>query len=68
MSILIKDTTREEREEIISKALRGDENDFFNSCDGIGGGRVEEIYKPYIEGKKEISEINAEYNAGLIHG
>lgn len=68
MSILIKDTTREEREEIVRKALYGDENDFFNSCDGIGGGRIEEIYKPYIDGEKEIAEINAEYHGSLVHG
>ena len=41
-SILIKDTTREERERIVHQA--------------------------YIDGEKEISEINAEYRAPFVRG
>ena len=40
-SILIKDTTKEEREE---------------------------IYQDYIDGKREIREINMEYNERYLHG
>ncbi len=69
-SILIKDTTREEREKIISRSLSfcGGECEFCNGCDNLGGGRVDEIYRSYIDGEKEISEINAEYNRGLVRG
>lgn len=69
-SILIKDTTREEREKIVRQALAacGGGCDFCNGCDNLGGGRIDEIYRPYIEGKKEIAEINAAYSKGLVRG
>ena len=57
-SILIKDTTKEEREEIVRRSLDcggGCEN--CSSC-WLGGGS-------YIEGKKEIAEINREYRVNL---
>ena len=68
-SILIKDTTREEREEIIRRALSGacgSECEFCSGCDNLGGGRTELLYQPYIDGEKEISEINAEYRAPFV--
>lgn len=67
-SILIKDTTREQREELIRKSMDcggGCEN--CSSC-WLGGGSPWEMYKDYIEGKKEIAEINMEYNARYLHG
>ena len=69
-SILIKDTTREERERIVARALAvcGGACDFCNGCDNLGGGRIDELYRPYIEGEKEIAEINAEYCAGFVSG
>ena len=69
-SILIKDTTREERIEIINQALSacGSSCEFCNGCDNMGGGRVEAIYQPYIDGEKEIAEINMEFRAGLTRG
>jgi len=66
-SILIKDTTRAEREEIVLRALNcgggGCEN--CSSC-ALGGGDPYEMYQPYIDGIKEIAEINAEYNARYL--
>ena len=63
-SILVKDTTREERLRIVQKALNcgsgGCEN--CSSC-WLGGGSVEGIYADYIEGKKELAEVNAEYSS-----
>ena len=68
-SVLIKDTTREERIEIVRHALYGDcgtDCEFCSGCDIRGGGRTESIYQPYIDGLKEISEINAEYTAPFV--
>lgn len=72
-SLLIRDTTRQEREEIIRRALSacGGSCDGCNGCNGCGnsgGGRIETIYQPYIDGEKELSQINEEYSAsrGLI--
>lgn len=69
-SIKIKDTTREERIEIINQALSvcGGGCDFCNGCDNIGGGRVDDLYQPYIDGWKEISEINMEYSRRTVRG
>ena len=60
-SILIKDTTREEREQIIRNSLDcggGCEN--CSSC-WLGGGSPWDIYQDYIDGKREIKDINAGY-------
>ena len=68
-SLLIKDTTREEREEIVRRALWGDcgtECEFCSGCDNRGGGRIDSIYQAYIDGEKELSEINAEFTAPFI--
>ena len=69
-SILIKDTTREERIRIVNQSLNvcGRSCEFCNGCDNIGGGRVDAIYQPYIDGEKEIAEINMEYNARYVRG
>ena len=67
-SMLIKDTTRAQREEIVRRGLAAcsDGCDGCSSCGNLGGGRVEEIYRPYIEGEKELHEINAEYRRGVV--
>ena len=60
-SILIKDTTREEREQIIRNSLDcggGCEN--CSSC-WVGGGSPWDIYQYYIDRKKETREIDMEY-------
>ena len=58
-SILIKDTTREERQKIVEEAL-GD------GC-GIGCGYESTgiDYQLYIDGKKELRELNMEHNCGF---
>ena len=67
-SILIKDTTREERIRIVRRSLEvcGQECQFCSGCDNVGGGRTETFYQPYIDGIKELREINAEYHANLV--
>lgn len=68
-SILIKDTTKEERIKIVQQALWGGcatECEFCSGCDIRGGGRWESIYQPYIDGEKEIREINASYTSPLV--
>ena len=70
-SLLIKDTTREEREQIVHRALWGAcgiDCEFCSGCDNLGGGRTEDIYQPYIDGLKEIHEINTEYRAPMVKG
>ena len=46
-SILIKDTTPMERIRIVKEALDGE---------------YDEFYDDYVDGKKELSEINSEYS------
>ena len=68
-SILIKDTRREERIRIVQRTLSscGHTCEFCNGCDNLGGGDVDSFYQPYIDGEKEIRELNMEYNAHLVH-
>ena len=67
-SILIKDTTREERIRIVNQSLQvcGQTCEFCNGCDNLGGGLVGSYFQPYIDGEKEISELNAAYHRGLV--
>ena len=62
-SILIKDTTREERERIVADSI----GNIDGSCDGCAAG-LAEMYQDYIDGKKEIRDINMEYRARYISG
>jgi hypothetical protein len=62
-SILIKDTTREERERIVAESI-GNVN---GSCDGCMAG-LAEMYQDYIDGKKEIRDINMEFRARYESG
>lgn len=54
-SILIKDTTKQERIELIREWLPVD--------DGLENCEIDlwEMYRDYIDGKKEVAEINAEF-------
>ncbi len=65
---LIKNTTRAEREEIVRKSLScgGGGCDECSGCGVYGAGDAYETYLPYINGEKEIAEINAELRARLI--
>lgn len=60
---LIKDTTREEREKIVEESL----GNISANCDGCMAG-LAEMYQDYIEGKKEIREINMEFHKGYLRG
>ena len=62
-SILIKDTTREEREQIVNDSLGALEA----SCEGCSAG-LYEMYQDYIEGRRELREINMEFNARYVNG
>ncbi len=61
MSYLIKDTTKEEREQIVKESLGNIEA----NCDGCMAG-LAEMYQDYIDGKKELREINMEFNARYV--
>ena len=63
MSILIKDTTKEERERIVAESI----GNISGSCDGCMSGLVE-MYQDYIDGKKEIRDINMEFRAHYESG
>lgn len=56
-SLLIKDTTRAQREEIVRRALAacGGSCEGCNGCGNSGGGRVDAIYQPYIDGEVELA-------------
>jgi hypothetical protein len=56
-STLIKDTTKEERIALIREWVPVD--DGLNDCEID----LWDMYRDYIDGKKEIAEINAEFQA-----
>ena len=60
---LIKDTTREERERIVEESL----GNISATCDGCSAG-IAEMYQDYIDGKKELREINMEFHARYVSG
>ena len=60
---LIRETTKEEREQIVAEAL----GNISASCDGCMPG-LAEMYQEYIDGKKEIREINMNFQARYISG
>ena len=67
-SLLIKDTTRAQREEIVRRALSvcGDGCDGCNGCGNTGGGRVDSIYQPYIDGVRALAESHGASRAGRL--
>ena len=61
MSYLISETTKEERERIVAESLGNIEA----SCDGCMSG-LAEMYQDYIDGKKELRDINMEFQARVV--
>lgn len=63
MGYLISETTREEREAIVARSL----GNISANCDGCMSG-LAEMYQEYIDGQKELREINMEFNARYVSG
>ena len=63
MGILIKETTREEREKIVAESI----GNIDGMCDGCMAG-LADMYQDYIDGKREIKDINAEFRAHFVSG
>ena len=63
MGILISETTKEERERIVAESL----GNISGACDGCSPGIIE-MYQDYIDGKKELREINMEFRASYVSG
>ena len=55
-SILIADTTREEREQIVADSI----GNIDGLCDGCSPGLIK-MYQDYIDGRKELRDINMEF-------
>lgn len=62
-SIMIADTTREERERIVAEAI----GNIDGMCDGCSPGLLR-MYRDYIDGRMELREVNMAFNAGYISG
>lgn len=62
MGYLISETTREEREQIVADSL----GNISANCDGCMAGMAE-MYQDYIDGKKELKDINMEFHARYVH-
>ena len=60
---LISETTREEREKIVAESLGNIEA----NCDCCMAG-LAEMYQDYIKKKKELRQINMEFNARYVKG
>lgn len=60
---LISETTKEEREAIVKESLGNIEA----SCDGCMSG-LAEMYQDYIDGKRELREINMELMRVTLKG
>ena len=67
--LLIKNTTRAQREIIVRDSLSCGGSGFENcsACGIYGAEDPYDMYLPYIEGKKELSEISREFNANYLH-
>ena len=62
-SIRIADTTREERERIVAESV----GNLAGLCDGCSPGIIE-MYQDYIDGKRELREINAGFRTAYMSG
>jgi hypothetical protein len=61
MGYLISETTKEEREQIVKDSL----GNIDANCDGCMAG-LADMYQDYIDGRKELRQINMEFNARYI--
>lgn len=61
MGYLISETTKEEREKIVADSL----GNIDTNCDGCMA-VLADMYQDYIDGKKELRQINMEFNARYI--
>lgn len=62
-SILLADTTRQERERIVAESI----GNIDGLCDGCSPG-LAEMYQDYIEGRRELREINGAFDARYTSG
>ena len=62
-SILLADTTQAEREQIIAESI----GNIDGACDGCSPGLLR-MYQDYIEGRKELREVNAEFRRNYVSG
>jgi len=62
-SLLIAETTREERERIVAESI----GNIDGACDGCSPGLIG-MYRDYIEGRRELREINMEFRARYMSG
>ena len=62
-SLLIRDTTREEREQIVAEAI----GNIDGACDGCACGIIE-MYQPYIDGEMELREVNMAFRGPMCRG
>lgn len=62
-SIRIADTTREERAQIVAESV----GNIDGACDGCSPGLLR-MYQDYIDGRKELREINMEFRARYTSG
>ena len=63
LDILKDGKSKEEREQIVAESLGYMEA----NCDGCTSG-LAEMYQAYIDGKKELRDINMEFHAGYVSG
>ena len=63
MGYLISETTKEERERIVADSL----GNISGACDGCSPGVIE-MYQDYIDGKKELRDINMQFRASYVPG
>lgn len=61
MGYLISETTKEEREKIVADSL----GNIDAACDGCMAG-LADMYQDYIDGRKELRQINMEFNARYV--
>jgi len=62
-SIRIADTTREERAHIVAESI----GNIDGACDGCSPGLLK-MYQDYIDGRKELRQINMEFQARYTSG